>query len=73
MQAYRVETVVQVDGSLILQNLPFSVGEPVEVIVLPQSAAQPKTESRSLRGLPIIYHQDPFAPAVPEEDWEALR
>lgn len=73
MQAYRVETVVQSNGSLNLQNLPFSVGEPVEVIVLPQSSAQPKTEPRCLRGLPVVYHQDPFAPAVPEEDWEALR
>jgi len=73
MQAYRIETTVQPDGSLLLANLPFSVGEPVEVIVLSQPPPPLKTEPRSLRGLPVIYYQDPFEPAVPEEDWEVLQ
>ncbi|HEX8237635.1 MAG TPA: hypothetical protein VF600_16880 [Abditibacteriaceae bacterium] len=34
MQAYRIETTIQQDGTLTLQHLPFQAGEPVEIIVL---------------------------------------
>ena len=68
MQAYRVETVVEPDGSLTVHDLPFVKGEKVEVIILSNSitrAQQTSGASHPLRGLPIVY-QDPFEPVVPE-------
>jgi hypothetical protein len=38
MQAYRIETTLQQDGTVTLQHLPFQAGEPVEIIVLARSA-----------------------------------
>jgi len=69
MQAHRTETIVQVDGSLVVKNLPFHSGEEVEVIILPKrsNVAQPK--DYPLRGTKVVYH-DPFKP-VAESEWEA--
>lgn len=76
MQAYRVETTVEPDGSLTVRDLPFVKGEKVEVIVLPSipKVVQQPDEAKlyPLRGLPIVYH-DPFEPAVPDSDWEVYQ
>ena len=68
MEALRVETTVQPDGSLKLEGLPFIAGQPVEVIVLARDTAS-ATEPYPLRGTPVTY----VAPTEPlsAEDWEA--
>jgi hypothetical protein len=69
MQAYRVETTVQQDGSLIVRNLPLQAGESVEVIVLIRPPTAALHNPYPFRGIPITY-RDPFAP-VAESDWES--
>ncbi len=34
MNAYRIETVINSDGTLFLKNVPFQPGDEVEVIVI---------------------------------------
>jgi hypothetical protein len=63
IQAHRIETVLDDDGQLILENLPFKAGQAVEVIVLPQSIAAPINNSYPLRGTPATYDQ-PFDPVA---------
>ena len=80
MEAVRIETEVQADGTITVNNLPFSTGEKVEVIVLsaltPKAAQERQDAAEAnkypLRGMPIVYH-DPFEPAVPESDWEVYQ
>jgi hypothetical protein len=67
MQAYRVETIVQEDGSLIVKDLPFHSGEAVEVIFLPQRSTVTQPKAYPLRGRKVVYHE-PFKP-VAESDW----
>jgi hypothetical protein len=69
MQAFRIETKVQEDGSLMVKDLPFVSGEMVEVIILPQQPSVSQHKAYPLRGTKVIYH-DPFKP-VAESDWEA--
>ncbi len=81
MNAYKVETVVTEDGTLILQGLPFHAGDAVEVIILERSSYQQETTTTPasasnlypLRGKQPYQYDDPFEPAVPLEDWEALQ
>ena len=68
MQAYRVETTVQQDGTLILDNLPLQAGEAVEVIILIRSSGLSHTQY-ALRGT-AIHYRDPTEP-VALADWEA--
>ena len=60
-----------------LRKLPFSTGEPIEVIVLANATTEGLNSSRAavhpFEGLPVVFLQDPFEPACPEEDWEVLR
>lgn len=80
MNAYKVETTLTEDGTLKLQGLPFHAGDAVEVIILQRPSFQqeqtaiPTSESDlyPLRGT-VIRYDDPFEPAVPVEDWEALQ
>jgi hypothetical protein len=67
MQAYRVETKVQQNGTLTVQNLPLRAGDDVEVIIL---VRHPTTQPSAypLRGLPVQY-VDPTEP-VAEHDWD---
>jgi hypothetical protein len=80
MNAYKIETTLSEDGFLILKDLPFHMGDAVEVIILGKSlgqeekavAEQPEPGLSPLRGK-VLYYEDPFEPAVPAEDWEVLQ
>ena len=71
MQAYRTETVVARDGTLIMRGIPFHAGEKVEVVILSRSYEIKGKERYPLRGKPVRY----IAPveSVAENEWEALR
>jgi len=69
MQAYRVETVLQSNGTVTLHHLPFQAGELIEIIVLARSAEAEICKSYPLRGMDIQYVQ-PTEP-VAQDDWEA--
>jgi hypothetical protein len=71
MQAYRVETHVQHDGQLTLDNLPLHAGEAVEVIILVRSPQATASNPYPLRGTAIIYH-NPTEP-IAADDWEATQ
>ncbi len=66
--AYREETIVAKEGTLLLKNLPFVEGDAVEVIVL--SRPTPKANLYPLRGTVLRYDR-PFAPAVEASEWDA--
>jgi len=69
MQAYRVETTLQQDGTLTLKDLPFQAGEAVEIIILARPSVPSPPNRYPLRGTPISY-LEPTEP-VAQEDWEA--
>ncbi len=71
MEALRVEKVIQSNGTIILENLPFDEGEIVE-IVISKSESESEKSRYPLRGTTYKY-ENPFEPAVPSEDWEALK
>lgn len=73
MQAYRIESTVQPEGVLTLRNLPLPAGEKVEVIILVAPPAIAPSEQYPLRGSQPYRYDDPFEPAVPEEDWEVYK
>ena len=71
MNAHRVETVISQDRAVILKDLPFRVGELVEVIILRCSSKRSPKEQYPLRGTSITY-TSPTEP-VAQEDWSAVR
>lgn len=71
MQAFRAEAVIQEDGTITLQHLPFGPGERVEVIVLARPASGERATRYPLWHTPIVY-SEPTAPVV-DDDWESAR
>lgn len=71
MQAYRIETTVASDGSLVIKHLPLTVGAVVEVIILVQEQNNRQAKKYSLRGTPITYHH-PTEP-VAQDDWGIIQ
>ncbi len=71
MEAYKIETTVAKDGSLLLQDLPFRAGTGVEVILLEREHAPPEPDAYPLRGT-VLRYDDPFEP-VGLDDREVLR
>jgi hypothetical protein len=68
MSAHRIEAIVNQDGKVVLENLPFQAGDVVEVIVS-KSDTKPNGDSRySLRGR-VIKYEAPLEP-VGVEDWD---
>ena len=53
--------VIQDDGKLTLESLPFHTGDTVQVIVLPR--AQAINQQEKLRGS-VIRYEDPFTPVA---------
>ncbi|MFB2935042.1 hypothetical protein ACE1B6_07160 [Aerosakkonemataceae cyanobacterium BLCC-F154] len=73
MKAHKIETTLTQNGTLLLKDLPFQVGDSVEVIIL-ESHSQPSESSPyPLRDKQPYRYDDPFGSATPLEDWEALQ
>lgn len=73
MQTYHTETTIAPNGLPVLTNLPFKAGEIVEVTIEAKNGGSPIIKREfPFRGHPLNYI-DPFEPAVPPEDWNALR
>ncbi len=68
MQAYAYELTIDKSGVLTLKNLPFNVGEKIEVIIIPRSKSKHDKKRYPSWGKPITYH-NPTDP-VAEADWE---
>jgi hypothetical protein len=58
-------------GELVLENLPFQPGQPVEVFVFPDRCAERIATGEPL-GDSVVEYGDPFEP-VASDDWEALK
>ena len=69
MVAHRVETTLQQDGKLSLDNLPFHAGEAVEIIILTAHSRVQQTNPYPLRGKVVRYDR-PFEP-VAHDEWDA--
>jgi hypothetical protein len=81
LNADKVETILSEDGALMLEDLPFHIGDAVEVIIWGRSPSQAEAEKAEdqpepnlypLRGT-VLFYEDPFESATPAEDWEVLR
>ena len=72
MEAVRIEAIVQPNGRVILNDLPFEEGKQVEIIVLDTNGKETGPWSNPLKGT-VLRYDDPFEPAAPAEDWEVLR
>lgn len=62
--------VMQKDGKLTLESLPFQAGETLQVIVLPHHS-QKVDQQQQLRGS-VLQYSDPLAP-VAADDWEVMK
>jgi len=67
MNAHHVETVIRQGRTVVLENLPFREGEPVEVIICHRASERSKKDCYPLRGTPLKY-LDPTEP-VADGDW----
>ncbi len=72
MKALRFEAVPSEKGKLTLLDDSLELGKSVEVIILLPEYKQPANNPYTLRGTLLKYDQ-PFEPAVPAEDWNAIR
>lgn len=70
MSAHRIEAIVNQDGKLVLENLPFQAGDVVEVIVSKSDTTSNGDNPHSLRGT-VIKYEAPLEP-VGVEDWDSL-
>ena len=80
MNAHRIETVLNEDGTLTLRGLPFRAGDTVEVIILEARTPQQEQGLKHqldknlypLRDTQPYRYDGPTEP-VALEDWEALK
>jgi len=55
-----------------LENLPFEEGKTVEIIILEANEKGVVIKPNPIKGS-LLKYDNPFEPACPPEDWEALR
>ena len=71
MEAYAYEITMDRSGVLTLENLPFNVGDKLEVIIIARSKSKQEKERYPFWEKPISY-LNPTDP-VAEEDWEVYK
>jgi len=71
MEAYRIKKIVEANGALRLDALPFPEGELVEVIIIADDGKMRHSDHSPLRGK-VIEYANPTEP-VAEDDWELLK
>jgi len=69
METYYAQTILQEDGKLTLDHLPFSQGDTLQIFI--SSSERPSGDRYSLRGTVLKYEQ-PFEPAA-QDDWTAVQ
>jgi len=72
MSVFTRKATVDKSGILVLKDLPLPPGTEVEVTVASPEEKPPRFKFR-YAGMIDESNWDPFAPACPLEDWEALR
>jgi hypothetical protein len=72
MNAHHLEATLTEDGDLTLRRLPFPAGAEVEVIIMERRKPSMDDAVNPMRGA-ILRYDDPFGPACPPEDWDAIR
>ena len=74
MTEHHAKATVEEGGTVTVRGLPLSPGANVDVIVRSGNGARPSLEKvrETLRGS-VLRYEDPFGPAAPPEDWDALR
>ena len=70
--AFTLRTEVDADGVVSARGLPLAKGERVEVVIKRLRRLPENSERYPLRGLPYKY-DSPFEPAVPADEWDALK
>jgi hypothetical protein len=65
VKTFLAETVIEKDGLLRLEHVPFQQGQTVHVFV----SLQPDADTGSLKGT-VLKYELPFAPA---EEWDATQ
>lgn len=71
MNVHRVETTINQDGTLTLNDIPFQAGDEVEVIILERTQKPSESNPYPLRGQPLQY--DAPTEPVAENEWSALQ
>ena len=71
MITYRVETTIAKNKTISIKNLPFSIGDEVEVFVRGRKYKQKYPQRYPLHGQPIRY-TNPFG-SVAEGEWGILQ
>lgn len=79
MDTFKTTAKIAKNGTITLDHLPFEEGIEVEITVQVCAAPlelDPDDLSRPALHNPlmgtVIWHTDPFEPAIPEEEWEML-
>jgi len=68
MNTYQSTAILTENGKLTLEDLPFQAGDKVKIIVKENHQKQTFIDNENpLRGS-ILYYEDPFESAVPEDD-----
>ena len=71
MKAHRIDTKVAGDGSVTVRDLPFHVGEEVEVIILPRRAATQEGDVHTNLSGSVRRYERPFEAATDADEWDA--
>ena len=71
MNAHRVETTINQDGTLTLDDIPFRAGDEVEVIIRERPPKPGGENPYPLRGEPLRY--DAPTEPVAENEWGVLQ
>jgi hypothetical protein len=65
-EAHWRETTVDQHGEIVLEDLPFVPGQPVEVLVVSKAAQSATAGEQNLRGS-VLEFLDPLAPVATED------
>lgn len=68
MNSHRIKTAITENGKLSLQNLPFKIGDEVEIIIQQQKTKTIDSEAFPLQGT-VLRYEEPFESAISPEEW----
>ena len=71
MELHQIQKPVLPNGTIVIDEVPFEAGEMINITLEKAKKIDPDNPY-PLRGTPYSY-EDPFGPAVPLEEWDALK
>ncbi|MBV6478249.1 MAG: hypothetical protein HGGPFJEG_00999 [Ignavibacteria bacterium] len=73
MDTYKTKAKVKSNHNIIVENVPFNVGQEVEIVISKKNGNEDFSKLKEELKGSVVKYEGPFEAAISSEDWDLLQ